>query len=233
MPDSMFSDVVRPSITIGRRSWCTLPLSIVAHAVVVVVIVIVPFMAADVVRVPSAVMTFMAAPRPPPPPDPPRDRPIGATDPRVAGAAPVEVPSTIGPEREADGGRGASATAEDPPIGVINGFVERLEPEVPPPAARLVVVRVGGNIRPPSKLKDVKPIYPSIAQAARVQGVVIIEATIGPDGKIEGTHVLRSIPFLDAAAVEAVRQWEYTPTLLNGSPVSLLMTVIVTFTLTS
>ena len=53
------------------------------------------------------------------------------------------------------------------------------------------------------------------------------------DGKIEGTHVLRSIPFLDAAAVEAVRQWEYTPTLLNGSPVSLLMTVIVTFTLTS
>ena len=78
---------------------------------------------------------------------------------------------------------------------------------------------------------DVKPIYPAIAQSARVQGVVIIEATIGPDGKVQDAKVLRSIPLLDQAALDAVRQWEFTPTLLNGVPVPVIMTVTVNFTL--
>ncbi len=96
---------------------------------------------------------------------------------------------------------------------------------------RQAPVRVGGNIRPPTKVKDVRPVYPSIAQSARVQGVVIIEATIGPDGKVKDARVLRSIPLLDQAALEAVRQWEFTPTLLNGVPVPVIMTVTVNFTL--
>ena len=95
------------------------------------------------------------------------------------------------------------------------------------------VVRVGGSVRPPIKIRDVSPRYPAIAQAARVQGVVIIEATIGPTGRVEGTRVLRSIPLLDGAAVDAVRQWEFTPTLLNGTPVTVLMSVTVNFTLQS
>jgi protein TonB len=74
-------------------------------------------------------------------------------------------------------------------------------------------------------------VYPRIAQAARVQGVVIIEATIGPTGSVQDARILRSIPLLDAAALEAVRQWEYTPTLLNGMPVPVLMTITVNFTL--
>jgi protein TonB len=74
-------------------------------------------------------------------------------------------------------------------------------------------------------------VYPRIAQAARVQGVVIIEATIGPTGAVQDARILRSIPLLDAAALEAVRQWEYTPTLLNGMPVAVLMTVTISFTL--
>jgi len=61
-------------------------------------------------------------------------------------------------------------------------------------------------------------VYPSIAQSARVQGVVIVEATIGPDGKVSDARVLRSIPLLDQAALDAVRQWVFTPTLLNGVP---------------
>ena len=81
------------------------------------------------------------------------------------------------------------------------------------------------------KLRDVKPIYPPIAVAARVQGVVIIEATIDPDGKVSEARVLRSIPLLDQAALEAVRQWEYTPTLLNGEAVPVIMTVTANFTL--
>ena len=74
-------------------------------------------------------------------------------------------------------------------------------------------------------------MYPPIAQSARVQGVVILEATIGPDGKVQDVRVLRSIPLLDAAAIEAVRQWQYTPTLLNNVPVPVIMTVTVNFTL--
>ena len=92
-------------------------------------------------------------------------------------------------------------------------------------------VRVGGNIKTPTKTKDVKPVYPPIAQSARVQGVVIIEATIGPDGRVKDAKVLRSIPLLDQAALDAVKQWQFTPTLLNGVPVPVIMTVTVNFTL--
>jgi TonB family protein len=92
-------------------------------------------------------------------------------------------------------------------------------------------VRVGGAIRQPTKTKHVDPVYPSVAQFANVEGVVIIEATIGAGGKVEDAKVLRSIPLLDAAALTAVRQWEYTPTLLNGVPVPVIMTVTVNFTL--
>jgi protein TonB len=70
-----------------------------------------------------------------------------------------------------------------------------------------------------------------VAQAARVQGVVILEAVIGPNGNVTDVQVLRSVPLLDDAAVEAVRQWVYTPTLLNGVPVPVIMTVTVNFTM--
>ena len=91
--------------------------------------------------------------------------------------------------------------------------------------------RVGGNIKPPNRLVDAKPVYPKEAQDARVQGVVIFELLVGPDGKVKDTRVLRSIPMLDKAAEEAVRQWEFTPTLLNGNAISIIMTVTVNFTL--
>ena len=74
-------------------------------------------------------------------------------------------------------------------------------------------------------------MYPPIAQSARIQGVVIIEATIGVNGRIQDARILRSIPLLDAAAIDAVKQWRYTPTLLNGRPVPVIMTVTVNFTL--
>ncbi|HET9833220.1 MAG TPA: energy transducer TonB, partial [Vicinamibacterales bacterium] len=68
--------------------------------------------------------------------------------------------------------------------------------------AQVQPVRVGGPIAPPRKVKDVRPVYPPIAQSARVQGVVIIEATIGPDGHVAEARVLRSIPLLDQAALD-------------------------------
>ena len=94
-------------------------------------------------------------------------------------------------------------------------------------------IRVGGNVRPPTKIRNVSPVYPAEAQAAGVQGVVIIEATINPQGKVINARVLRGAPLLDQAALDAVKQWEYTPTLLNGVPVPVIMTVTVNFTLQS
>ena len=90
-------------------------------------------------------------------------------------------------------------------------------------------LRIGGNIRQPMKVKDVKPVYPPIAQASKVQGVVIIEAIVDQAGRIADARVLRSIPLLDQAALEAVSQWEYVPTLLNGAPTAVVMTVTVNF----
>ena len=101
----------------------------------------------------------------------------------------------------------------------------------PPPPPPLEPVRVGGNISPPAKVTDVPPVYPTVAQAARVQGVVILEAVIGTDGRVTDVKVLRSVALLDDAAIAAVRQWEYMPTLPNGVPVPVIMTVTVNFTM--
>jgi len=97
--------------------------------------------------------------------------------------------------------------------------------------AKAEAVRVGGKMKPPAKIKDVQPVYPAAARTARVAGVVIVEATIGADGKVIDAKVLRSVPMLDQAALDAVKQWEYTPTLLNGKPVPIVMTVTINFKL--
>lgn len=92
-------------------------------------------------------------------------------------------------------------------------------------------LRVGGNIREPRKVRHVSPVYPEPARAAGISGVVILEATIDPEGVPVGLKILRSIPDLDQAAINAVRQWRYQPPLLNGVPVAVVMTVTVNFTL--
>ena len=97
--------------------------------------------------------------------------------------------------------------------------------------AGLQPVRVGGQIRAPMQISKVQPAYPAEALAARVQGIVILEAVIGIDGRVTDAKVLRSVPLLDQAAIDAVRQWVYTPTLMNGVPVPVIMTVTVTFSL--
>ena len=139
-------------------------------------------------------------------------------------AAPVEAPKEIRPETGLERGVQNAVGGVEGGIagGVAGGIVGGLEaapPPPPPPPPPPAPVRVGGAIKPPVKTKDVRPVYPSIAQSARVQGVVIIEATIGPNGTVTDAKVLRSIPLLDAAALDAVRQWIFTPTTLNGQPV--------------
>ena len=99
------------------------------------------------------------------------------------------------------------------------------------PAPADGTLRVGGTIKPPEKVRDVRPVYPPIAKAANVAGIIIIEVRIGKDGRVEEAHVLKSIPLLDEAALDAVKQWEFTPTLMNGQPVPIIMTTTVNFTL--
>jgi TonB family protein len=92
-------------------------------------------------------------------------------------------------------------------------------------------IRVGGGVPPPAKIHDVPPVYPPAAQTARIQGVVVMEATISPTGEVGDIEVLRSVPELDAAAISAVEQWRYEPTLVDGVAVPVLMTLTINFSL--
>lgn len=117
-------------------------------------------------------------------------------------------------------------------------------PPPPPPSSRPGAVeatgsigneppplRVGEGIVEPRKLHSVPPVYPELARQARVQGTVVLECTISPEGRVTDVRVLRGVPLLDEAARDAVRQWVYTPTLLDGRPVPVIMTVTVNFRL--
>jgi protein TonB len=153
-----------------------------------------------------------------------------------AAVAPIEAPSSVTPETGAE--RQANASTVDgglpggSPTGVVGGVVGGVPGGVTggtaggsPP----VPVRVGPNMTSPRKIKDLKPVYPAGTLQGRTQGAVILDVTIGTDGRVQDAKVIRSVPLLDAAAIEAVRQWEYTPSLLNGVAVAVVMTVIVNF----
>ena len=230
MPRDLFGDVTRPSISVGSRKWYTLPLSLFSHSAIVLALIAIPILAPAVM--PSVFANDEIAyikidmPKPPPAPRPPDTiKPVANPN-----AAPIEAPDKINPEPEAP-----PEFVEKPAPGFVGGVdVEHVE--LPPPPAVVKKdppppVRVGGTIRPPVKTRHVDPIYPQMAILARVQGVVIIEATIGADGRLIDARVLRSEPLLKDAALEAVRQWQFTPTLLNGVPVPVIMTVTVNFTL--
>jgi TonB family protein len=96
-------------------------------------------------------------------------------------------------------------------------------------ATQASAVRVGGDVRPPVKIKDVAPVYPPVAKSARVGGTVQVELTVDPNGKVADARVLKSVPLLDHAALEAVKQWEYTPTRVKGVAVPVLVNVGINF----
>jgi TonB family protein len=101
-------------------------------------------------------------------------------------------------------------------------------PPAPPGSAP---VRLGPGMTPPQRIKNVNAVYPSQAASGRVQGVVFLELTIGTDGRVTDVKVVRSIPQLDAAAIAAAQQWQYTPGLQNGVPVPVIVTATVNFSL--
>jgi TonB family protein len=97
----------------------------------------------------------------------------------------------------------------------------------PPPAEK--PVRVSDGLKEPRKVKNVAPVYPALAQAAGIEGVVILELTIGAEGKVIKAQVLKSQPLLDQAAIDAVMQWEYAPTVVDGRAVPVILAVTVPF----
>lgn len=186
-----------------------------------------------------AAVTLPATPKlieHPTPAAPPRPAPAPAQTIEARAAAPLETPSTV--EAEA-------TTTDDAPLevavagaeiggatdGVAGGTGGGRSIEAVQPPAESGPFRVGNGITAPRKIKDVKPAYPLPAMAARVGGNVLIEATIGLDGKVHNARVLHSIAALDRAALDAVRQWEFEPSRVNGVPVAVTMVIIVTFAL--
>jgi protein TonB len=229
----------------GKRQCATLPCSVALHAAAAVALIAVPLLlSSELPGAPGAVQAFFVQPMlaPPPPPPPPPPAPAARPAPRVAPApvaepgdrlvAPVEVPSELRPEEGLDlgiEGGVPGGVAGGVPGGVVGGVVGGLPdaPAVAPPP--LPPVRVGAHIKEPVKIRHVDPVYPKVAREALVEGIVIIEAVIDPTGHIAEARILRGVPILDAAALEAVRQWEYTPTLLDGIPTPVKMTITVTF----
>ncbi len=243
MPGELLCDVVghRDQTCAARRRWYVLPLSIGLHGALVAAILIVP-LAADV-DLPSLpvlsrlihVVSVTPVPRAPDAGSPPagvtRSTTMASND-----AAPVVAPSGFKPEqpREVIPGALPSPFVESG-FGTLTGMpgpvAARVDPPPSPPPARYAPVPVGGNIRPPLKIGGAPPIYPFVAQQARLEGVVVLEATIDERGNVERLRVVQSAPLFDQAALDAVRHWRYTPTLLNGVPVPVLMTVTVNFIL--
>jgi protein TonB len=108
---------------------------------------------------------------------------------------------------------------------------EVVAPPPPPPKAGEISepVRATGEIKPPKLIKKVDPEYPEAARQAKVEGIVILEATIDGDGKVQSVKVLRSVPELDQAALDAVKQWVYEPMLIDGKARGVIFTVTVRF----
>lgn len=103
----------------------------------------------------------------------------------------------------------------------------------PAPPAQPTRIRIGGNVRPPRLVREVRPIYPPLARQARIQGVVKINAIVSRDGAVQSLEVVSGHPLLVSAALDAVRQWHYEPTQLNGEPVEVILVVDVNFRLSN
>ena len=212
----------------------TLVFSIAAHAIAVAALIIAPALATDELPEPRRtsewILVVPEIPLPPPVGPVSVDREPVATTPvplePPVGIQPEPIVDVVDPDRGVDGGVGCCF------IGDVVSSGDVIAPLPPPPPPRpKAPVHVGGRIQAPTKILHVNPIYPSIALAARKEGLVILEALIAEDGTVRDVKVLRPAPLFDEAALTAVRQWRFTPTLLNGEPVPIVMTVTVGFTL--
>ena len=213
---------------VPRRDTMPMLISSAAHVIVIGAVAAVPllYMGAELPQVPQVLAFVATAPPPsPPPPPPPAPAATTATRPKTKPVAtsrarpvPIEPPVEIlaeTVETEIPGEEGLPGGVEGGvtggiPGGVVGGFLPSTITQPPPPVAPPTVprapVRVGGAITAPALLSRVAPEYPPIAVSAKVEGVVILEAIVDREGRVEKVKVLRSIALLDEAAKAAVRR---------------------------
>jgi protein TonB len=126
------------------------------------------------------------------------------------------------------------------PGGVLGGIIGSVPSAAPPPPpvkkeepkpATPQRIKVGGNVQQARLVRQPRPVYPPLAKQARIQGVVKLSAIISKDGTVQHLEVISGHPLLVPAALEAVKQWVYQPTLLNGEPVEVQTQIDVNFTL--
>ena len=177
------------------------------------------------------------APMPPPPEVavPPARRAISPAPPQPL--APTTAPMTIGKDPDVPPAYGPPAVEPTSGLGTGggDGIGNRLDAPavlVSPPLQKAPgPVRLADLPVAPRKVVDVRPVYPDIARQARKEGTVVMEAVLDPTGRVTQLRVIQSVPLLDQAAMDAVRQWRYTPSTLGGHPVSVLMSITIRFTL--
>ena len=241
MPRELFQDLQpgRP----GAAGWRALPASLAVHALAAAAMAffVVRPVANAVEEQPTGVLRFFGA-APTPAPAAPRavaSAPRSKPQPVLEAGAPAPpqlnvVMSELLPTR--------NGTLDDTPAPCLTGCGDGSPGSVgvgpgagaggrgdDVDAGGGAPLPIGGDLRPPRKTQHVLPQYPELARLAGIGGVVIVQCVIGADGRVVDARVIRGHPLLDAAALEAVRQWRYEPTRLNGVTVPVVMTVTVTF----
>jgi protein TonB len=227
----------------------TLVTSMIVHTLSVTVLVLIPLIYTEAIDLKGFSNTWLEAPPPPPPPPPPAaQQPVArARRPTLMNhqgqlKAPATIPKEIAQIVEepiaADSfgsGIGVPGGVPGGAVGGVLGGVLGGVPQVapPPPAADVPPgpMRAGSALKPPRLIQHVPPSYPAVASRARIFGDVRLDALIGTDGRVYDLKVISGHPMLVQAATDAVRQWRYEPTLLNGRPVEVLLEVVVHFQL--
>ena len=244
----MFDDLVESTAVAKRtnKSWTVL-LSAIIQGAILVVFVLIPLIYTE--ALPKQLLTtFLVAPAPPPPPPPP-----AAAAPRIvkpvtrliqAGKmmAPTVIPKKVEmiKEEELPPDVGAVGVVGGVPGGIAGGSANGVLGGIiggtgggmpPPPKPTQQRVRIGGNVQAAKMVRQIQPLYPQIAKTAHVQGTVILHAIIAKDGSVQELQYISGPALLMRSAMDAVRQWKYQPTLLNGEPVEVDTTISVVFTL--
>ena len=236
------------------KSWAIV-VSFIAQCLMIGVAILIPLIITDSLPRTQLTSFLVAPPPPPPPPPPPAAAPVKVvrTIPKQFDAgrllAPKVIPKEIAMIKEDElppvtGNVGVvggipGGVPGGTPGGVIGGIISSVPQAAPPPPPVVAApkpvapqrIRVGGNVQQAKLLNQPKPVYPPLAKQARIQGTVRFNAIIGRDGAIANLQVVSGHPLLVPSALEAVRQWKYQPTLLNGEPVEVVTQIDVNFTL--
>ena len=243
----MFEDMVVSTATSVKtnKPW-TVILSFVFQAGFLAILILIPLIYTE--ALPKTMMaTLLVAPPPPPPPPPPPVAQIVHIKPQVhlidAGklVAPKVIPKDIKiikedaePDMSAVGGVGVPGGVAGGSLGgALGGVVGGLGAAPPPPKVTPSRIVRGGNVQAASLINKVTPNYPPLARQTRISGTVRLHAIIGKDGSVQSLTLESGHPLLVQAALDAVRQWRYRPTLLNGVPVEVDTTIDVIFSLGS